>query len=133
MGNALSTTCSMKSLIFSGVLIWEWRKRSSYLESSVKLRAGLKKFATKRDRETGGLWILICLANQAGPLKLDYLALTLLRHSGASHYCGLACSGLFQQHPSFPQSGRTTLSALVSQGYTFGRAALKSDLPHFRC
>jgi len=44
----------------------------------------------KRQRN-GWIWILICLANQAGPLKLDYLALTLLRHSGASHYCGLTC------------------------------------------
>src|SRR5260370_39124612 len=73
MGNALSTTCSMKSLIFSGVVIWEWKKRSSYLERSVRLQAGLKKFFTRGGSGTGGLWTRICSADHGGRHRLNHL------------------------------------------------------------
>src|SRR5258707_4703369 len=73
MGNALSTTCLMKSLIFFGVLIWEWKKRSSYLESLVRLQAGLKKFVTKGGSGRGGLWTRTYSAGQGGRHRLNHL------------------------------------------------------------
>src|SRR5258708_34246043 len=79
MGNALSTTCSMKSLIFSGVLIWEWKKRSSYLESSVRLQAGLKKFVTKGGSGRGGLWTRTYSPGQGGQHRLDLTRVMYVR------------------------------------------------------
>ena len=74
----LDGQCSFNNLLdeeldIFWVLIWEWKKRSSYLESLVRLQAGLKKFVTKGGSGRGGLWTRTYSAGQGGRHRLNHL------------------------------------------------------------